>query len=162
MARGAAQLYEDDFYAWTREQVRALRQLAATRPDAALDVEHLIDEVADLGKSERDAVRSHARTILEHLLKLEHAASAAPRGGWKVSVTHARVSLQDKLTPSLQRDLVDQLPRLYAQARLQAVVGLEAHGEATAAAELPQTCPYRLDQVLAESWFPDLKPGGDG
>ncbi len=58
-------LYEDDFYAWTRHQAQALRRLARTRPN--LDLAHLVDEVQDLGKSARDAVRSHVRTIVAQL-----------------------------------------------------------------------------------------------
>ena len=58
MATRPARLYESDFYAWTGDQARALRRLAATRPNADLDLEHLIEEVADLGVSERDAIHS--------------------------------------------------------------------------------------------------------
>lgn len=150
----AEQLYEEDFYAWTRDQAKALRRLAQSRPNAAVDFAHLIDEVRDLGKSERDAVRSHARTVLEHLLKLEHSKAQEPRAGWIISVAHARVALQDKLTRSLRRDLAANLARIYVQARLLASVALEVHGEAEAAAALPETCPYTLDQVLAATWLP--------
>lgn len=73
-------LYERDFYAWTRAQVRALEKLAATRPNLELDLPHLIEEVRDLGKSERDAVRSQLRRILVHLLKLRHSRARAPSG----------------------------------------------------------------------------------
>ena len=73
MATRPEQLYEDDFYAWTREQARALRRLAESRPNVGLDLEHLIEEVEDLGTSQRDAVRSHLRTIIEHCLKLERS-----------------------------------------------------------------------------------------
>jgi hypothetical protein len=37
MATRPEQLYEDDFYAWTRDQARALRRLAGSRPNVALD-----------------------------------------------------------------------------------------------------------------------------
>jgi hypothetical protein len=74
------QLYEDDFHAWTRDQAKALRRLAQARPNEAIDFAHLIDEVQNLGKSQRDAVRSHARTVIEHCLKLEHSGAREPRG----------------------------------------------------------------------------------
>jgi hypothetical protein len=64
MATRPDQLYEDDFYAWTRGQAKALRCLADSRPNVALDFEHLIEEVADLGTSQRDAVRSQLRRII--------------------------------------------------------------------------------------------------
>ena len=71
MATRTEQLYENDFYAWTRDQAKALRRLAATRPNVELDFGHLIEEAADLGVSQRDALRSQVRRIIVHCLKLE-------------------------------------------------------------------------------------------
>jgi len=60
--------YDDDFYAWTQYQAEVLRSLK-TR-DNRFDREHVAEEIEDLGKSERDAVRSQIRRIVERLLKL--------------------------------------------------------------------------------------------
>ena len=73
-----AQLYETDFYAWAKTQADLLR--AGRYAD--LDLEHLIEEIDDLGEALRRSVRSRIRTIIEHLLKLEHAPAQHPRGGW--------------------------------------------------------------------------------
>jgi len=70
MAKLLDRLYATDYYAWTREQAAALRRLAASRADLPLDLDHLAEEVAGLGKSERRAARSQMRRLLEHLLKL--------------------------------------------------------------------------------------------
>lgn len=155
MATRLDQLYEDDFYAWTRDQAKALRRLAETRPNDAVDFAHLAEEIRDLGKSERDAVRSHVRTVVEHLLKLEHSTAREPRGGWLISITHARVALQDKLTPTIRRDLEANLDRLYTQARQQAAVALRVHGKAEAAEALPVERLYALRQLLADDWLPN-------
>ena len=58
------QLYEADFYAWTRQQALALRRFAKTRPNLPLDLEHIAEEIQDLGKSERDTVYSLVRQII--------------------------------------------------------------------------------------------------
>ncbi len=76
MAASLDDLYEQDFYAWTRDQARALRRLAETRPNVAIDLTHLIEEVEGLGKSERDAARSYLRTIIEHCLKVARRRAA--------------------------------------------------------------------------------------
>jgi Domain of unknown function DUF29 len=68
--------YGDDFYAWTQYQAEVLRSLPA--PDNRFDREHVVEEIEDPGKSERDAVRSHIRRIIEHLLKLNRL-STGPR-----------------------------------------------------------------------------------
>ena len=70
MATRIDELYEQDFYVWTQRQAEALRRLAETRPNVELDFPHLIEEVEDLGTSQRDAVRSRVRRIIEHCLKL--------------------------------------------------------------------------------------------
>jgi hypothetical protein len=154
-----AELYEADFYAWTQQQARALRGLDRSHWNGPLDLRHLAEEVEDLGKSERDAVRSHLRTVIEHCLKLEHSPTQPPRGNWIVSVTHARVALQDKLTATLRHDALANLDRLYRQARLQAAAGLRAHGEIEAARALPGACPYALDRLLEDDWYPASRHG---
>jgi hypothetical protein len=45
MATRPEELYERDFYAWTRNQAKALLRLAEARPNESLDFAHLIEEV---------------------------------------------------------------------------------------------------------------------
>src|SRR5918994_6690943 len=132
MASRPEQLYEEDFYAWTRDQAQALRRLAATRPNLALDFPHLIEEVADLGISQRDAVRSQLRRIIEHCLKLEYSPAREPRAGWHETIIDARILLEDKLTRTLRRGLQRRLPVLYHQARRVVEGSLRLYGEAEA------------------------------
>jgi Domain of unknown function DUF29 len=47
----AAALHDEDFFAWTGSQARELRRFARTRPNVALDVKHIAEEIADLGMS---------------------------------------------------------------------------------------------------------------
>lgn len=161
MATRPEQLYEDDFYAWTRNQARALRHLAATRPDVALDFEHLIEEVADLGKSERFAVRSQLRRIMEHCLKLAWSPARAPRPGWHETIIDARTILEDKLSPTLRRDLRRRVPQLYDQARRNTEGALRAYGEHRTADALPTECPYRFADLLRHDWYPENRHGLD-
>ena len=51
-------LYERDFYAWTRRQAGELRRWAATRPNLDLDLARIAEEIADLDKEQRNALRS--------------------------------------------------------------------------------------------------------
>jgi hypothetical protein len=82
MATRIEELYEADFYVWTQRQAEALRRLAETRPNVELDFPHLIEEVEDLGTSQRDAVRRQVRRVIEDCLKLEYSRAVDPRGGW--------------------------------------------------------------------------------
>jgi hypothetical protein len=159
MATRIDELYETDFYVWTQRQAKALRRLAETRPNVDLDFPHLIEEVEDLGTSQRDAVRSQLRRIIEHCLKLEYALSPDPRGRWYDSILDARAELDDKLSPSLRHDLEQHLPRLWAQARSKALNGLRRFAEPDAAERLPADCPYMLEDLLSAGWYPANRRG---
>jgi Domain of unknown function DUF29 len=159
MASRPEQLYEEDFYAWTRNQAQALRRLAASRPNLALDFPHLIEEVADLGTSQRDAVRSQLRRIIEHCLKLEYSPAREPRAGWHETIIDARIVLEDKLTRTLRRSLQRRLSILYDQARRVVEGSLRLQGESKAADALPATCPYRLADLLRDDWHPASRHG---
>jgi hypothetical protein len=162
MAARPEQLYENDFYAWTRDQAAALRRLAATRPNVELDFAHLIEEVTDLGVSQRDAVRSQVRRIIEHCLKLEYSAARNPRAGWYETIIDARTEIEDKMTPTIRRGLPRRLPRLWQQARRNTATALRLNSEQAAADALPAACPYRLVDLLRHDWYPknrhDLAP----
>ena len=145
--------YDDDFYAWTQYQADVLRTMR--HADNRLDREHLAEEIADLGKSERNAVRSQIRRIVEHLLKLACSPSEAPRYSWMRSIAEARAALRDEMSPTLRRDAETMLPSLYRDGRRQAALGLQEHGDHDAAALLPMLCPYTLDQIADDEWYPD-------
>jgi Domain of unknown function DUF29 len=142
-------LYEQDFYAWASEQATLLR---AGRYDE-LDLEHLTEEVEDLGGSLYRSVRSRIRTIIEHLLKLEHSPAAEPCALWRDTIHAQRADLEDDLTASLRRRLRSELPKHYLRARAAAARSLYRYGETAAADALPKTCPYTLDQIAGD-WLP--------
>ena len=145
--------YDDDFYAWTQYQAEVLRSMASA--DNRFDRARVAEEIETVGRNERDAVRSQVRRILEHLLKLAHSPAPQPRYGWIGSILDARSILFDKLSPMLRQDIQASLPRLYRDARQQAELGLRSYGEHEAVASLPPNCPYTLDEIFADDWYPE-------
>ena len=106
-----------------------------------------------MGESLKRSVRSRLRTIIEHLLKLQHSPAQDPRGGWYDTILTQRSDLLDELTPSIRREVGPALPALYDRARQSAATSLRKHGEQAAADALPATCPYTLDQIIGD-WLP--------
>ena len=154
--RSAIELYEDDFFAWTQLQAKELRRFARTRPNLPLDLAHIAEEIADLGKSQRDSVRSWTRRIIEHLLLIEHSPAEEPRRGWI-----------DEIVDTSQRDRgpSDADAAAGSEATAPASVRsraadlarkLERYGEGERCRALPKRCPYTLDQVLGDFW-PDAE-----
>ena len=142
-------LHEADFYAWAKQQAELLRAGRYRE----LDLENLIEEVDDLGGALYRGVRSRVRTIIEHLLKLQHSPAKEPRTGWYDTILAQRDDLLDELTPTLRHMLEDALSEQYARARKRAASSLRRHRENAAADALPETCPYTLDQITGD-WLP--------
>ena len=142
-------LYEEDLHAWAEQQAALLR----ARRFAELDLEHLIEEVEDVGASLKRAVRSRIRRIIEHFLKLEHSPATSPRAGWYDTIIVQRSDLLDELTPSIRREIESELAQLYERARSDAALSLRKHGELQAADALPEPCPYTIDQITGD-WLP--------
>ena len=149
--------YEDDFFAWTRHQAMVLRSMAVA--DNRFDRENIAEEIEGLGRSERDAVRSQIRRIIEHLLKLSYSPDRQPRFDWMASIIEARSTLGDKISPTLQRDAEIMLARLYRDGRRLAELALRGYGENQAADALPQHCPFSLEDIFREEWYP--QPAGE-
>jgi hypothetical protein len=145
--------YEEDFYAWTQYQAKVLRSLR-TR-DNRFDRENVAEEIETVGRNERDVVRSQVRRILEHFLKLAYSPAGDPRYGWRGSIIDARAELDDRLSPTLRHDLAGVMNKLYATARKRVANDLQEYGEHEAVASLPTECPYTLDQVFEDDWYPE-------
>lgn len=133
----ARPLHEQDFYVWTQVQAEHLR---ARRFDA-LDLDHLIEEVEDLGDVRKNAVLSNASVVMEHLLKLQFSPAQYPRVGWAELVVAHRTRIEIDLTPRLRQILAEDLPPVYAITRQSTARRLRLHREDAATDALPATCP---------------------
>ena len=155
MATRNDDLYETDFYAWTQAQAKALRNLQKDRWNGPLDLPRLAEEVEDLGKEQRNALRSWTTRIIEHLLKLQFSPATEPRRGEVREILQFRREVRDRITPALRRDLASRLPHLYRTAREDIDRELRLFGEEVERRGLPEECHYTLAQVLDSDWCPE-------
>ena len=107
-------LSEVDYYAWLVEQAAHLRAHRVNE----LDYEALVEELEDMGRSERRAVESHLKNLLLHLLKWSRQTKRRSRS-WRDSIDTSRDALTDLLddSPSLRPYLPVFLERQYPRAR---------------------------------------------
>jgi hypothetical protein len=143
--------YDADFYAWTREQAAALRTVRPTR----VDWEHVAEALDEMGGSELGALESDLARVIEHLLKLQHSPAADPRNGWILTVVEHRARIESACARSgtLLRKLPELLPAAWKRARKLAAKSLELY-DGVDPAGLPDKCPYRLDEIRADDWYP--------
>jgi hypothetical protein len=147
MAMKAAELYEEDFYAWTREQAAALRRLAETRPnlDAGLDLPHLIEEVEDLGSEQVHRVESNLRRLMQHLIYLAQATEPRSARHWTAEALTFRHAASKRFLPSMRRAVE---PGLGAEWRAACRIAAAKLGHPLP--NLPAACPFTLDELLDE------------
>jgi hypothetical protein len=143
-----AALYEDDFYLWIERQADLLRK-GRFRD---LDLAHLIEEVEDLGVNLKSMAFSRTQQIIRHLLKLQFSSALEPRRLWRQTVRDQRDELELHLTASLRNLVQASLETRYDRARRRAAEDFAESQEK--AEELPEACPYSLEQILSHDWFP--------
>jgi uncharacterized protein DUF29 len=147
--RSATTSYDKDVILWSQEQGRLLR----ARRFAELDVEHLADEIEDVGESEKRELASRMAVLLAHLLKWARRPTARTNS-WRstIVVQRKRIALALKATPSLKAAMRD--PVWQEDARLDAVA--QAQKETGLAAEhLPEACPWTMDQAADQDFWPE-------
>ena len=156
---GHAARYDEDFYAWTQDQAARLRDAAAAGANLPVDWENLAEEIEGMGRRDRRAFLTQLARVLEHLLKLEHSPAHHPRRGWKLSVVDGRREVGDILndSPSLRSKLDEILAPAWARGRKDATGGLKADSLDDGA--VPADCPYTVDQILDEDWWPANRHG---
>jgi Domain of unknown function DUF29 len=139
--------YLADFSSWVNQTAQLLRE----RRWHEVDLSHLIEEVEDLGKSERRSIVSQLTRLLLHLLKWQYQPQRRS-DSWLDSITDARtqIGLAIEDSPSLRNYPAEQLEESYQRACRQAAKQI-----GTEISVFPNPCPYSLALVLAEDWFPD-------
>jgi hypothetical protein len=146
--KSPSDLYRRDYYAWIQQQVRALRQ----RQSADVDWQNVAEEIEDLGKSEKRALRSQLARLVEHLLKIDSAPTRVRSDnlrGWQISVRSARRAAAELLeeNPSLRSELKQIFARAYLDGRDEALGSLKLPDSA-----IPETAPWRADQVMSDDY----------
>jgi len=144
-------LYDEDFYAWTQQQAELLRRLPTISNE--LDIEHIAEEIEDLGRSDLRAAQSLCEHIIEHFLKLEFSGLGEPADHWRDEIVEWRLQLEKILTRSIEAKL--DLPARYRMAvRLARRLERDVPGFLN---RLPAECPYAIKQIISsgdEDWFP--------
>jgi Domain of unknown function DUF29 len=141
-----ASLYSTDYACWVEQTVELLRQGRLSE----IDLDVLIEEVEDLGKSQRQALKSNLRVLLMHLLKW-HYQPERQSNSWRSTIREHRNRIQDILedSPSLRNVLEESLEQCYRQARLQAADETDLENQV-----FPEQCPYAYAQILNEDFLP--------
>ncbi|MCC5617232.1 DUF29 domain-containing protein [Nostoc sp. CHAB 5836] len=139
--------YKADFNLWIEQTAQLLRSHSWHE----IDVEHLIEEVEGLGKSERRAIASQLTRLLLHLLKWQYQPQRRS-DSWLDSITDSRTQIELAIldSPSLKSYPTEQLEESYQRARRQVAKQTEL-----LISVFPEKCPFSVELVLDEDWLPE-------
>lgn len=138
--------YDTDIIAWADEQAWLVRN---KRFDL-IDIEHIAEEIEDVGKSEQRELANRMAVLIAHLLKWQFEPER--RGAsWERTIREQRKSLgfHLKKVPSLRSKLSDSewLESVWADAVTIAI-------KETGSEDFPEACPWAIDNILSQNWFP--------
>lgn len=146
-------LYDEDIVFWSREQAQALRAASGSGTNLPIDWENVAEEIESVGASQRAALSSNLRIIIEHLLKLQTSSATDPRRGCGDSIRRARAAIEDLLesSPSLRLEVAPLIAKNLGRSRQMVRSALEDHGEQPLTAL--DAISYGEEQVIGD-WFP--------
>ncbi|MFW6316554.1 MAG: DUF29 domain-containing protein [Cyanobacteriota bacterium] len=139
------ELYERDDYLWVKKTIQMLKEKKFNE----LDLENLIEELEDLGREKKNKVESLLRQIIIHLLLLEYWSQEYQYNAahWRAEITEFRFQINGILTKTLQSYLASKIELIYQNS-------VKYTQRKTNLNIFPEKCPYTLEQLLDEDWFP--------
>src|SRR5215470_20216582 len=145
-----AELYEQDFFAWTQTTAALIR----AGKWQVVDTESVAEEMESLGRSERHALESRLEKLVLHLLKWHYQPEKRLRGqSWQRTILEQRRRIDRLLqqNPSLRPALPALIEDSYGYIRKR--TSLETRLPLTM---FPDTCPWGVSQILDDDFWPDV------
>ena len=98
-------LYDLDYNLWQQQAIADLQN----RDSSNLDWENLILEIAEVGKSQKRALKNYVQRLIEHILKIQYWESEKERNlsHWRIEIRNFREQILELLadSPSLKNYL---------------------------------------------------------
>lgn len=140
-------LYEQDYLLWIETTLTQLRQGRLTE----LDLANLIEEIEDMGNSQKLALESNLRVLLMHLLKWKYQPDKQTNS-WKYTIVEHRKRIIKSFKISFS--LKPYLERVFAECYRDAV-DLASAETGLSEATFPDRCPFSQEDVLNSNYLPD-------
>lgn len=137
----ADRLHERDFYEWSVENARLLREGRVLEADLS----NIAQEIEDIGVSQRWELATLLRRLIQHML-------TPHREGCAREIREFRRQIEDLLErmPSLSRFIDEEIARAYAKSREDVIDDRIAD-----AAIIPVECPWSQRQILDLHFLPE-------
>jgi hypothetical protein len=132
-------LYGSDILEWSERQVELLRRVANGERVNDVDWPNLIEEIADVGREQLNAVESCLRQAMIHLFKLYLLPDDPARMHWLGELGNFLDDAEQRFTPSMRQRIEMAAIFRTAGSRMKRLYP---------GAALPEACPWTLDDML--------------
>ena len=155
-------LYETDYYTWTRKTAKLLNEGRLSE----IDIDHLAEEVADLGEEKRNRLVGSLSQSFAHLIKYAYLADRYPDDTprWrKDALFFLKEALRTiRKNPGLKGELPEILEESWETARGEVFRKFDdfSREQDLDRMGIPAHCPWSPDQVLSGSLLPP-EPSGE-
>ena len=138
-------LYDTDILTWSEHQAELLRRVAAGEPvNEKPDWSNIIEELADVGRSELRSCRSLLRQALRHMLKAEAWPLSRDAPTWRADAIDFRRQARDAFSPSMRQKI--DVATLYADS----LATMPETIDGQPPLPVPDVCPVTLDELLGD------------
>ena len=138
-----SQLHDRDFNLWIEKTKEAIQN----RDFENMDWDNLLDEIDDMGKSEKRSLDSYMQRLIEHIFKLKYWDSEVERcrRGWQQEVVNFRNRIKRilKKNPSLNNYLKFEYSDIYQDAIATMVFDFE----------IPEDDFVEIEQIMQDNYF---------
>jgi hypothetical protein len=139
--------YTEDFYGWAMTNASLLKQGKVKEAD----MEHIIEELEEMGSNKENELFSRLALLMSHLLKW-HFQPNFRSHSWTNTIKEQRFRIKRvlKKNPGLKGELDETFQDAYTAAIFRATdeTGLD---EKT----FPTECPYTFEQIMDEEFYPE-------
>lgn len=139
---------QTDYALWLNNTVNLLKQ----KNYDSVDWENVIEEIEQLGRSQRRELRNRLTTLLEHCLKLYYSNYHLDYRGWSETIQRSQRELKELLedSPSLKQYWKEIFLDCYAKA----VESLRENRDYQSFL-FPDDCPFpeEINQLLTQSFY---------
>ena len=137
------QLHDRDFNLWIEETIKTIKNKDVSN----MDWENLLEEIEDMGASQKRALDSYVQRLIEHILKLKYWHSEKERNerGWRTEVVNFRNRINRILqkNPSLKNYLKSEYLDNYKDA-------IAAMSESF---EIPDESYIAVEEIMKQDYF---------
>jgi len=136
-------LYDHDFNLWIDQTVKDIK----TENYKAVDWTNLIEEIEDMGKSQKRSLESYLELLVAHILKLQYWETEKERNfkHWKVEIVNfrSRINRLLKQNPSFKKYMAEVYPQVFNDAVKAWQIEFD----------IPSNSFIELEQVMEEDYF---------